>query len=390
MKLCLIAVLLMILFTPSMVLSQTKAPDSTQWYAIKMSYPGLATGPGPGTSCMPVYTHKEPIRTSVSPMMRTSTENDPTNSVTSILLTAAPKGDDWELRVSVVFGGLYNQGKKRIATRRVQLGETIQIEELAQVGLRPFALSVVPLQHGDAVQPELINDLQTIKVAGFEVSAIPTPHILTVKNLSDKDIQKLQINILFGADLRAERLPTGDWNQPLIKAHGTRKILIPSNLGTAGAPDPCAAQLLSLRFASVIFADGSYEGEPFWAASQQATVVGNRVQLGKVLSLIDEALTTPEPDPAQILQRLKASAMTLDESVPAEGLHGLNVAFPTLADPETNLIGHARAGMDKVKCALRDDLNRLERTEATELSSAFPAWLQKEKEKYQRWRATLR
>ena len=70
-------------------------------------------------------------------------------------------------------------------------------------------------------------------------------------------------------------------------------------------------------------------------------------------------------------------------------MQGLNAAFPSLNDPESGLISHARAGMDMVKCDLLDDLAKFERAGKEEPANSFPAWLQKEKEKYEKWRSTF-
>jgi hypothetical protein len=323
--------------------------------------------------------------------MRTNNEANPSEQVTTIILKALPRADQWEVRVSVVFDGLYDQGKRLIAKRHVQLGENATLDELSEVGLLPFAVSVVERKLSPVLSPELVNNLGLIAAAELEVGVVPYPHVVTVKNLSDKDIQTLQIDISRGGRLAAESTPTGSWDKPLIKAHGSQKIRIPSDLSTPGATDPCInEQRLSIKFVSAIFADHTFEGEPYWAASQKAADAGSGVQLDKVLRVIEAAQSSNDSDPAQIVRQMKEAARALDETVPTGTLQGLNNAFPSLNDPESNLISHARFGMDKVKCDLLDDLKIFDRLEAAKLPETLPDWLKKEKVKYERWRATPR
>src|SRR6266487_5539144 len=103
-KLFLVAAFLTTL-PPMAVLSQTKLDDSSAWYAVKTTYRN-----GAGT-CSPIYKpYKGAIRQSVSPTMRINTKTNPDEQVMTILVSAAPESNDWAVRVSVVFDGLYNQG----------------------------------------------------------------------------------------------------------------------------------------------------------------------------------------------------------------------------------------------------------------------------------------
>lgn len=386
MKSFLMAAPLSIFLLPSAVSSQTKLVDSPGWYAIKTTIPGNVS------SCTPIYKpySKQPRRMSVSPFMRIDGETAFPEQVTTILVSASPENDDWVIRVSVVFGDLYSHGKKRIATRRIPVGESTSIEELAQFGIRPFEVSIVAMGPATAVQPDVTNSLAAIEVVDVQLGIVPRPHVITLKNLSSIDVQSLEFGTYTGSALHALATPRGTWDRPLLKAHSTGQVSFPSNLGPNSNHDPCVpAQSQSIEFRSVVFADKSHEGNPFWAASYSAVVVGNRLQIESVLNLIQHALATTSPDSPLKVSRFKESALALDEKVPAGSLQGLNAAFPSLDDPESGLVGHARAGMDEAKCDLLEDLAKFERDEKEKPAGSFTEWLQKEKEKYERWRSKL-
>ncbi len=366
--------------------SQTKLDNSSAWYAVKITYNHGNVG-----ICAPIYKpYKGAIRQSVSPTMRINTKTNPEEQVTTILVSAAPESNDWAVRVWVVFDGLYNQGKKRIATRRIRIGESTPIEELAQFGVIPFEVSIVAMAHAAAVKPEVVNALASIKVLDVQLSEVPAPYVITIENLSSKDIQSIEIHSFKGDALGAQGAPSGTWDRPLIKAHGTGRVSFPSEFVGNLPKDPCASdQSQLIKFSSVVFSDGSYEGTPVWPALQKAMAIGSSLQVGKVLALIHDALVAPKLDGLRTLNQFKESALALDEIIPPGSFQGLNAAFPSLKLPESGLVDHARAGMDRVKRDLLHDLVKFERPGKEEPAVPFLTWLQKEKDKYERWRSTL-
>jgi hypothetical protein len=138
----------------------------------------------------------------------------------------------------------------------------------------------------------------------------------------------------------------------------------------------------------VVFTDGTYEGKPYPAAIKRAEDIGHRQQLDKVLSLIDAALVAANTDSA--IGEFKAAVSSLDIVAGSTSLDQIESEFPTLnADQKRNLMNSVRGGLHVVKRCLTLDIAELERGPKQTSNSASRHWLEKEKEKYERWRSKL-
>jgi hypothetical protein len=133
-----------------------------------------------------------------------------------------------------------------------------------------------------------------------------------------------------------------------------------------------------------LFSDWTYEGEPFFAASQTARSIGERLQIKRALRVIESALANP----GATWQDLEALAGMLRNGVNSSALLELKEKFPTLNSPEINLVPWAIQGSRDVKADLIADVKKLQATDTSEVID-FQTWLKREKTKYEKWLSNL-
>jgi hypothetical protein len=306
-----------------------------------------------------------------------------------INLAAARHGDEWDLSVSVT---LPKEETKRLAFARLQEGEKIKVEKFLDYDLRPSEVSIVKIDPVRALEPEIINLTSSIEVSSIKATIVPVPFRLVLKNNSNKPVRGLEINTYKGTTRRYLAWPEGSGDRFLIEAGGTYQVDMSSDAGyRLVAPEEYEpSQTDRVEIATVVFADGSYEGNSNLAQILGAKTIGTRIQLERVLPLIAKALDSTGADDAQVLVNFKEALSSLDVSVQPSYSDELRNRYPTLDENELKgLDGSIGWGLQQVRSWTLSDLSKFTREAGKDPTASVRDWLTKEKEKYEKWRSQL-
>jgi hypothetical protein len=183
-----------------------------------------------------------------------------------------------------------------VGTVTLRENEMTSVEALRDFGVEPFKIKLIRVSPQPSEVPTVINQTKMIEVVGIEavVSTFPC-YKLTLHNLSDKDINALRIYVMRDGKVGLSSTKQGDNGEPLVKAGSfgeVREILPTRAESTAAGYSPAAPGAHQIVIASVIFEDGTYEGEAASAANYRGFVVGNRTELSRILPILDNALAT--------------------------------------------------------------------------------------------------
>jgi hypothetical protein len=108
-----------------------------------------------------------------------------------------------------------------------------------------------------------------------------------------------------------------------------------------------------LEIATVIFTDGSYEGEPQYAAMRSAEAIGARHQIPRVLQLIEKAMASQKPD-WEVAALLKEELNALDGDVQSADAEELRNRLTGLNERIINDAGRSIGwGKNEVKVCFR-------------------------------------
>jgi len=151
----------------------------------------------------------------------------------------------------------------------------------------------------------------------------------------------------------------------------------------AGGYEPSAPPAQQIVVESLVFEDGSYEGELKPAAMFLGFVVGRRIELRRILPLLDQALAASDAVSASETLRSQLSSLSYE---PDEAeVASLVIAFPTLDK------GELRISIDAAIHGVRQDLlDRLERLQKSESNARdFSASLVRTRQLYSNWLSHL-
>lgn len=365
---------------------QTREEDSLNGYALHVTHQDSSylfqpmSGPKPQGGAG--------ITTPASLVNKPAAKNS--ERVSYIDFTAVLKGELWTVKVSVKFGEFYDQGEKQIATYQIREGEKARVKELAQYGIEPLDVSVVRVKREPVIQPTVVNRTSSIAVLYVKTGPLPLPYKIQLKNMSDKEVQSLEIVTSNGRGNSVLKWPEKTWDYPLIGPWQEYRESMPSERVYKSLPESgyLSEQLQIIEINTVVFTDGTYEGKPYLAGSQRAAALGSKMQLDRILPLIENALDAADVNAA--LDQFKEDVSSLDEIVDPTSFEVLMQEFPTLNETQRNsMFNSVRGGLHKIKSYLLSRLADFERTSKQTANSSFKDWLLKEKELSERLRSKL-
>jgi len=285
------------------------------------------------------------------PKRRDWKQSPDTAPLTRITIRSLLERDGVSIKIGGVFddsypadtpGPKYGAKEQTIASYFAREGETITVSETEQFGFEPLVLRVIRFQPkpfpepSAKVLPEVVNALKSVAFVDLQ-SEEPLSHSynLTLQNLSARTIVALTIGIEHS---HTESMEGG--LKPLMLPGAIFKTSIGSL-----PPEPSPPTLV---IGTVLFDDGSYEGDVVAAAEMAARSKGRRIQFSRCLQLLQGI---PADQPAQetvrAIQEVKAAVEKLRIDVDPALVAELQFQFPLL--PKANgkewLSGRAMDGL---------------------------------------------
>lgn len=361
------------------VFSQTQEKEFSG-YAVRFQerddlasfYPILGSGTSVGFTVSPLMTRDSQYSTQVS----------------MINLSAKRQGDEWDLSVTVTLPK--HGGIRVMAVGRLKEGEKLKVDKFSEYDLLPSEVSIVKIDPVPALVPQIVNLTTTIEVLRVQSSIVPVPCRIELKNNSNKAVQFLEISNYKGKRRLSQAWLEGGWDRRLIETGATYKIDLPTawDYKRVAVDEYRPDQADIIEIATVVFADGTFEGDAHVAGKIGATTIGRRVQLDRLLSLINSALESHDPETAHALANLKQAVSNLDGGVDPSYSEELRKRFSML-DEKTlkELDSWIQSGLEDIRSSVLSDIATFEKEPARNENNSFQAWLAKENEKYKTGRS---
>lgn len=305
------------------------------------------------------------------------------------------EGDTVRIEVSVYVGVKHFEKEHPVASYRVRENERVSVDGLRQFGVEPFEIKVVRVNPLVTDTPAVINKTQSIEVIGVKSNQSTLPsYTMTVYNRSSKRVAALAFNVLVNGKNQIGSVRRRRDGRTFIEAGATEDIQVlgakNTQMTTVGySPDAPPSQEILISMA--VFEDGSYEGEMEKAAQVRGFELGSKLQVPRLIALLDEAGKSAEPSVLSSLEKLKAQTTALSTKVAAEALNDLKKDFPALSHEEqSNLQMSVETSLAGEKF---DFLKRIEEFEKAGAQAndpqAFRAWLRANRERYEKWLSQL-
>ncbi len=172
------------------------------------------------------------------------------------------------------------------------------IRELSDLGVEPFELQLVRAPATVPDPPAVVNKTKSLQVSVEPAQSTIPSFTVRVQNNSPKPVVCFTYNTSIDGVRKVTGAPRNEGGVIVIKPGDTyqRPLRYPmkvSPISTGEVPPPLSNLLLSVT--SVIFADGTYEGDAHAAATYLAGNMGEKAQLRSFLDLVRSKEFTNSP-----------------------------------------------------------------------------------------------
>jgi hypothetical protein len=312
--------------------------------------------------------------------------------VRAVNIVSRLDGEVASVTVSLLRGVKFHDQETMVGTYQIRENESVAVQELERFGVEPFRVGVKRVAPAVPDQPVVKSLAKSLEIVGIEPQTSTLPRYkLTLRNLSDKNIVALRIEIMSGGVVGVSSMPQGQEGLPLIKAGAFFESIQPLNtraVQTAGGFTPDATISQETVITALVFEDGSFEGDPAWAAKYKAFTLGRKVALTRLLEVcaaMEEAAPSQQERTTQ-LGLFRDRVRTLSGEIDEAALAQLVGEFPSLTLKETtNLKTAAEVTLNRVRKELLDDLSAFEKT----YPSDFRSWLVNVETRYRTWLSRL-
>ena len=282
------------------------------------------------------------------------------------------EGDTFSFTPIVIFGPLDRANQfapltmlrhQTLATQSGRLNDPITFPEMEEVGLEPMTLRVVnaqsdspyrPLTHSDA--PSVLIDYTPVDREGG---------MITLRNLSGKAVDAFRIG-RFQEEGSQEESSIGSY-----KSDGFSSVIAPGASHRMHIGIPHSGKMVNGMFVeapkpqymvlqSVLFADGSYEGDEQTAAKMAAKVFGAQVQLVRIERVVGPILAEKGPDDVAKIGRIRTAIQHLStqdgpETVAQFRSQYANFPAAMLTHAESNIASAMKEEDESVDSAFQEN-----------------------------------
>jgi hypothetical protein len=302
----------------------------------------------------------------------------------AVRLVPFVEADTVRINVSVLRGEKFLDSEEAVGSYSGRENERLSLEALKNFGVEPFEVKIVRVAQQLSDLPAIVNQSKSVEVVGIEPLLATFPAFkLTLRNLSAKNISALTVQIMGEGKVKLSGMPQGKEGEPLIRAGDSTYLNQP--LATRAEPTPAgyapglpSAQQIVIT--AVVFEDCTYEGDARSAATLCGFTVGRRLELKRLVPVLESSLAT-----AASPESFRAQLSDLSFEVDASYVASLAEAFPGIE--QKRLRSPIETAVHGIRKQVLDQLQSFEQDRHS--VADFQNWLRTTKEQYANWLARL-
>jgi len=377
-----------VLFAAPAAIAQQVPPDPTPLALEVHFYPNEAPAYQPiasSTQSGAWYARFGHVRNWVQPV------NSP--AVTAVNIRSELAENGVRVRVSVFFGELHEQ-EHPVSSYILHEGEQATVKELAQLGVVPFEIKAVRLTPSISEVPQFFSKAQSIEVVVMQPNFSTMPsYDVEVRNLSTRSVNALQVRVMQAGLAQMISMPQGKEGAPLIAPGGTYEFSAHLAYRAMPGPNGYAPTILPnqvVEVSTAVFADDLFEGDSDPAMAFTAFQKGRKIQLARLIELLQKASTATESASSAGVGSLKNEIAMLSLEPDALAIDEVHSKFPVVTDKDSPRLKHLIAlGMKGVQDNALNELVQFELRNRRSDRNVFGVWLASSRDRYQAWFARL-
>lgn len=304
--------------------------------------------------------------------------------IDAVRLVPYLEGDRVRITVSVLRGEKFQDSEDSVASYVLRENERLTLVALQDFGVVPFKIKVIRLAPQTSEFPAIVNNTKSLEVVGIEpVVSTFAVYKLTLHNLSDRNISALQVNTVRDGKIKLSGMPQGAEGEALIKSGDYFALKQPMSTAPQPTPGGYAPESLPAQqivIVSLMFEDGTYEGEAKPAATYRGFALGRKTELERVVPVLENALAE-SVSPADLRTRLSTLSVEVEES----DLANLVAAFPDIK--RERLQSPLEVSMHGIRRELLDELKQFDQSQRS--PGDFQLWLIGTRDRYSKWLARV-
>ena len=300
------------------------------------------------------------------------------------------EGNLVKIRVSVFTSEKFHDKEVFVADLEIRENERKLVKELTEFGVEPFELAIVRDVPTVASLPIVVNKTTSLQVAVEPNFSLLPSFNMNLLNNSNKAVSAFAFEMVAGNQWILSGMPHGQEGQVLIAPGETFEKAIPNDLEKAKSEMKKSVGVgrnLTLIISTVIFEDGSYEGDAKPAARFRAFTLGRKILLKQTVSLWQKSAESEIENNS--LDKLSAQLSAVKEDVDENVFMELAKEFPTLNEKEkADLRISVQVALKGTKREMIGELQEFSKSPNRNTESV-QNWLTESREKYQNWLTRL-
>jgi len=316
--------------------------------------------------------------------------------VEAVRVLSRVEADGARVIVSTLSGRKALENEQQVGTYLIHETEKITIEELRRFGIEPFEIKLTRVNPTIVpVPPVILKGVDSIVVLNAMPKETTLPSFRVIlRNQSSKNIIGLGVDVVADGRIQLSSRPRGIEGQLLIPAGKEYwlHVAAPDRAKpTPGGYEPNVPSGLEIQIKSVVFEDGTYEGEAETAIGVRGYRAGEKMELPKLIPLLDSALNSSNPNVIESLRELESQVSAVGSDADPQTLQTLTSEFPQANGSAGRTIRETlEFTATTIKSELLKDIHQLQNEDPQKLNAdLYRTWLSKTKERYEKWLARL-
>jgi hypothetical protein len=281
----------------------------------------------------------------------------------------------------VVFGAFDKSGSTSIAGHpqqtlgdySVRLNDSIVLEKMADYGLHPWTIKVVPAQTKLANLsrvPSIQIEVASQDLYGYDVK---------LHNISSRAVTNLVVsNSLHDPNNLMGFIARGSDGPPIIEPGATHEMRYPCAPSEHATSDDAASSAPPCMFVldAALFADGSFEGDARTAARMDSSLLAEESQRQRIRQLVQSILADPSVPESSRTARIRSELDNLSAQPDPAIFDQLRLKFPSLLSRELpSLNADAKTALANERALALHSLEQFESSHRAPSTVALSQWL---------------
>jgi len=316
-------------------------------------------------------------------------------AIEAVRVVSRVEADGVRVIVSTLSGRKALENEQQVGRYLIHETEKISIDELRRFGIEPFEIRLLRVNPTIApVPPVILKGVESVVVLNAmpKETTLPSFRII-LRNQSSKNIIGLGVDVVAQGRVQLTSKPRSIDGQPLIPAGKEYWLTIaPPNRAqsTPGGYEPSVPSGMEIQIKAAVFDDGTYEGDAESAIAVRGYRAGEKMELAKLIPLLENALDSANPNVIEGLKNLEAQVSSVGSDADPQIVGNLTSEFPN-GGRSVSLMSKQTMEVTAttIKSNLLKEIHQLQ-DEGQRLSSdGYRTWLSKTKERYEKWLARL-